>query len=209
MRGLMMAGALALMAGGAEAATYSYTFTTSELAYAEGDAGFFPLTDPLAPLTVSFSVDSSVLTEPVNFVQIASSGFLDGTAPDPFVYEYFVNNVAVSPAVLSFSLPFASPIGILVAYIAPDGEVDLFSGTFDYQDGGAYAGLRAVAYSGGVVSGYQTYEIGGLARYDTVGAGTFTFVSIPDVAAVPLPASAPMIGLALAGLFGLRRRATA
>ena len=202
MRGLMVC-ALALMAGGAEAAAYRYVYTGTEVIPG----------DPASALNVELRVDFGDLPVPTGDFTLDVIG---STSIPPFVNTFgLYNDVDTVTApfttanLITNGISYASGLVEVLGFFYFDADYNLLpisSVETIFPD----TGIRLMigrGYIGGVPQGFALYEgdegeVVIPAPYEWT--RTEIVVSPPEV---PLPASAPLGILALAGLFALRRRA--
>ena len=192
MRGLMMAGALALMAGGAEAATFTFSYQGAELnLLSASEYSNPPATLPGLTATVDVTLPGTLdPSEFFGFSYIDTTGGLgtptvriNGSDVDPAL-------VTVRPGgyVVEESVSYLAIYGVLfepgkregVLYGSGEGSIeDITFGGFDY-----------LTLDGEYLAGYRSFEMG------------ITTVT----AVIPLPASAGLLGIGLLGLVARRTR---
>ena len=203
MRGLMMVCALALMAGGAEAAIYRYDYVGPQVnpgdptsvitASATFDLGKVSDVDGNGYILFSFASGYPAQADGIEFGPLDGIASVEVSGIDPFTTS--------APAYLFFEITTSGRLQAAELNVTAPGDPTrlLESYSFFAPDGSLQYGFEYYSY---LIDGeYQTYT-------GTPGTWTRT-VLVPDpvLPAVPLPASAGGLALALLGLFGLRRRA--
>ena len=206
MRGLMMAGALALMAGGAEAAIYRYDFTSTVTPV---DAG----SPPGFEVTASITIDVNAFPEKLRSISVIlddeflvnSSRSEDSLGPDNYVFR------DVSISLIDPFIPEAGPIIIddprkisLGLRFDEAGKGIVVRGSFDTQfNGGAFGNVFVIIGSTETLffTGSSIYRGG---AWDV----TRTYLGPTPPALVPVPAGLPLLALGVLAVAGLGRRVT-
>ena len=203
MRGLMMAGALALMAGGAEAAIYRYDFTSPVLTSATEGApvGF--------AITASIVIDVNAFPERLRTIRvIPEDEFLvnsfepaDTLGPDNYVFRdasiSFVNPLDPTGALGTITEP--SEISIALNFDA-QGKGIVTGGNFNYVFTGPF-GFEFVQ-----IGSDYTAQLAGMFSYTAGGWDwTRTYLGPTPPALVPLPAGLPLLGLGLVAMLAAGR----
>ena len=198
MRGLMVC-ALALMAGGAEAAVYRYVYTGEEVIPG----------DPASALNAELRVDFDDLPVPTGDFTLDVIG---GTSGTPFVTTFGLYNDVESVTVplvtanlIINGVSYATGLAEVLGFFYFDADYNLLPPSY-VETISPVTGIRLLAGTrivGGSLEGYALYEgDGGEVIIPSPFDWTRTeIVSLPEV---PLPASGAML---LLGLAALRRRA--
>ena len=197
MRGLMMAGALALMAGGAQAVTYVYTYNGPDLCRVTGNSD-----DPAEGFTTrdcSDTIDGIDLTLTIITDGLASNTFSSAAITlyqNPGANTY-INNVVVpfDQVYLSGDIDTLDPINSGYAQFFFDADLNIINTqiSFSTATGSLYLDL----------DGPYNDEIGLSELYDNPDSAKWVRV-LPAVVPLPLPSAG--LSLGLLALMGVTRR---
>ena len=180
MRGLMMAGALALMAGGAEAATFVYSYYGTKQVNVETGR-------VIAPTSIRLRLNMDAYGGSVSSVRVKSATNQDEA-------EYYVDDVQITPQLSDFNLTGSY-----------DPDAQTYYGVF-----GLNLNPDGTVINGDFIQDFEYFQYGSNSSYDVYDGlfyisegGRWISVEL-----IPVPASAPLALTALGALALFRRRRT-